>query len=111
MIVPFQTPVPSVPTEVREERVVTVELTRVPPEGSVMLVAPPMVKVRPPVPVSVKADPSATAFPPIFPTVVASDPPVFVTSPVMAGNCAAAKAPVKAVVGTPVRLAPLREEK
>ena len=70
------------------ESVVTAVLTNVPEVGSVTLVVPVVVNVKANAPEVVSAPAKLTALPPILPTVVANDPPVFVTSPVSAGKAA-----------------------
>ena len=52
--IPCHVPVPIVPTEVRDERVATAELTNVPDVGRVTLVAPVVVSVRASAPDNVK---------------------------------------------------------
>jgi len=99
MVVPFQTPVVIVPMLTKLESVVTAVLTNVPEVGNVTLVVPVVVNVKANAPEVVSAPAKLTALPPIFPTVVANEPPVFVTSPVKAGKAAVGS--VDAAAATP----------
>ena len=97
--VPFQMPDVIVPIDASDESVVTAVLTNVPLVGSVTFVVAVTVKVVAKAPDVVKAPPKLTVLPPIFPTVVANVPDVFVTSPVRAGKAAVGK--VDAAAATP----------
>ena len=105
MAVPFQTPVVIVPMLTKLESVVTAVLTNVPDVGSVTLVVPVVAKVKANAPEVVSAPAKLTALPPILPTVVANDPPVFVTSPVSAGNAPVGN--VDAAAATPAAPVPM----
>ena len=73
-------------------------VAKVPDVGKVTLVSAVVVNVSPNAPDVVNAPASETAFPPIFPTVVDSDPAVFVTSPVSAGKAPVGKVDAAAAV-------------
>lgn len=109
--VPCHTPVLIVPMLESEDSVETVLETSVPDVGSVIAVAPVIVKARPPAPETVKGLPRLTACPPIDPTVVARDPVIVVTSPVNAGNADAGNVPVILAPGMFVRAAADSDEK
>jgi hypothetical protein len=80
-------------------------VAKVPLVGSVTDVLALTVKVVVKAPDMVNAPAKLTAFPPIFPTVVANDPPVFVTSPVSAGNALVGR--VDAAAATPATPVPI----
>lgn len=75
----------------------------VPLTGSVMSVVPVAVSVTGNAPDVVNAPPRLMETPPMWPTVVANEPAVFVMSPVCAGSCAAWSVPTTPVEsGSPV---------
>jgi hypothetical protein len=109
--VPFQTPLEIVPTVDSDASAVTVVVTIVPAVGNVMFVGAVTVMTVANAPENVNDPASETALPPIDATVVASDAPGLVTSPVSAGNCAAKIVPVNCPAGRAVRFAPDSDEK